>query len=450
MSRKDTPSTGNMVVINPKTVVPSINNSNNLSSSFSNHPDFEDVKDYYLTLRDAAAGARAVKEAGKRYLPPLTSQSEYGYQRYKDRAVYVNMTGKILNINASMVTRRTPTLTYSASMEEYFKADRPFFLTFKEVFSRSVKEVLLMNRVGLLVNIRDGKPVIDIVPTENMFNWVEDDDGKLIVAFVSEYEYTVDDETYSRSLVRYDFKHFINDNGVYSVIKYDSFGNPLTEEYQPSINGITLNRIPLIPITPNGVSFDTSLGIFYDIASINISHYNTSADLENARHFIGCPTPWITGATSESDLVVGSEKFLIIPPKDAEIGMLEFNGAGLSSLSGALAEKQSQMSQFSAQLMDTSSKGSEAEGTVRLRYSGESASLSEYTSSTEIGLRIAYDIVAEWLRTESPTIELNKDFMSTKLSSQEIIALTKAFVDGALTEEQLLYNLHRGEMLPEE
>jgi hypothetical protein len=106
------------------------------------------------------------------------------------------------------------------------------------------------------------------------------------------------------------------------------------------------------------------------------------------------------------------------------------------------------MANFSAQLQDKSTRRSEAEGTVRLRYSSDAASLVEVASSVEAMLNKVYSIIATWSDYDTPNIELNKDLLSGKLSAQDITALTKSWLDGALTDEQLMYNLRRGEIIP--
>jgi hypothetical protein len=154
-----------------------------------------------------------------------------------------------------------------------------------------------------------------------------------------------------------------------------------------------------------------------------------------------------TGVTLESAVKLGSSQGIVLPPKDAKAYYLEFQGQGLSALQKALADKQSQISLFSARLQDTNTKGSEAENTVRLRYAADSASLTDIALSTELILNKVFDVIATWLNIEqSFIIDLNKDFISTKLSPQELKELAAAYVEGAMDDATYIYNLERGEM----
>jgi hypothetical protein len=236
-------------------------------------------------------------------------------------------------------------------------------------------------------------------------------------------------------------------NGVYTVTKFDEARSPISRQ-TPTFNGTTLSFIPLVVGNAFGIDIDPVKPPMLSIADVNLSHYRTSADLETGRHIVGLPQPIITGAESDKPLYVGSSKAWTLPNEKAKAYYLEFRGQGLDGLARALKEKEDQMANFSAQLQDKSTRGSEAEGTVRLRYSSDAASLVEVASSVEAMLNKVYGIIAAWSEYDTPNIELNKDLLSGKLSAQDITALTKSWLDGALTDEQLMYNLRRGEIIP--
>ena len=46
-----------------------------------------------------------------------------------------------------------------------------------------------------------------------------------------------------------------------------------------------------------------------------------------------------------------------------------------------------------------------------------------------------------------PMVQLNRDFLDSRLSAQELTALVSAWQQGAMPLDDLLYNLQRGEML---
>jgi hypothetical protein len=237
-------------------------------------------------------------------------------------------------------------------------------------------------------------------------------------------------------------------SGVYTVTKYNDDGEA-TITITPTISGKPLTSIPGVFVNANGISADIIKPPMLDIVDVNLSQYVTSADLEHGRHFTALPTPVVSGVSAETSLRIGSQTAWAIPEK-AKAYYMEFQGSGLSSLEGALSEKTSQMAQFSTRLMDTSSRGSEAVDAVRLRHSSEAATLSSVVTAVENTLIFLYKIVAQSERTSSPSIQLNKDFLDSRLSHSELKELSQALLDGSIDKETFFFNLQRGEMIPKD
>ena len=399
-----------------------------------------------LRIRETLAGSDSVKDAKETYLPMLSGQSSTEYDAYRARAVFFNLSSRVVSTNSGVIVRRPPIVKYNDDMKYYFENDDISKTSFTELFRYTVKELISVGRTGLLMDLRSGKPVILKFDTENILNGEFNPDGSIKQVLLAAESTTLDPKTFEETeIIEFYRLHLVD--GEYTITKYREDGEQFSS-VTPSIHGRTLSYIPFVSMNVFGLDLNPTKPPMLEIVDLNLSHYRTSADLEHGRHFVGIPQPVITGATSEIKLRVGSEVAWVIPSEKAKAFYLEFIGSGLTSLSDALKEKQAQISQFSAQLMDTSTRGSEAEGTVRMRYSSDAANLSDIAQSAELGLRSIYKMIADWVRTDIPTITLNKDFVSTKLTYQELNALTKSLVDGAITEDVFMYNLERGEMLP--
>ena len=415
--------------------------------SFPVHALYTKYASQWEDIRDALEGEDQVKSRGVRYLPKLKSQKKADYDAYKLRAVFFEISSRILSVNTNVIVRRTPTIKYDKGMEPYFSQDDMSFLSFNELRRQLTKELSSVGRVAVLIEVNNGMFVPKVIPTEAILNWSEDDDGNIISVLIATSVTTTDPKKFSSTTEMRYYRLEVID-GQYTQTEIGANGSDM-DSVVPSVNGTGFDHIPLYCINPFGVSIEPRKAPISSIVSINYSHYRTSASLENGRHLVGIPTPWVTGGTASQELMLGGESAWVIPNDKAKVGFLEFIGQGLGSLERALEEKQSQMSQFSAQLMDTSSKGSEAEGTVRLRYGSDAASLTDIALSTETCLRLVYSDIAKAIGSVKPEIELNKDFIATKMTYNELTALTKSLVDGAITEEIFLYNLERGEMIPE-
>ena len=204
-----------------------------------------------------------------------------------------------------------------------------------------------------------------------------------------------------------------------------------------------------------GLGMDTiSPPPLIDLANISLSHYRTSADLENGRHFTSLPQAWITGVDADefrNGLRIGGNTAWIIPNEGAKLGYLEFSGQGLGSLENALREKEAMMAIVGARLLE-SKKGVESAETSRIRQNIETSVLSHIAVTLQNGLRKVLKYMARWegLDENEVHLELNMDFVDVRIPHQEIIALVQAYQMGGISMNTLLYNLKQGEVIPDD
>lgn len=423
------------------------------------HPLYIDHNAKVERCRDVIEGTDAVKGKGNTYLPKLEGQTNSEYNAYKNRASFINVSARSLSGYAGIITSKDPTLEYPPEMEPYFEDVSLTKTSFNELFKAVVDETFISGRVPLLVDkprTPGGRAYIVQFECEQFRNWVTDTIGNLIMGVLKDSIYETDnlDEFKLVSVDNYRALRLIN--GVYSIETFSGSSSSPTTQVQskgvvtPTIRGEALDFIPLTVITPQGMSYELFKPPMLDIVDVNLSHYRTSADLEQGRHWVSLPTPVVSGVEGGTTLRVGSQTAWVLPDKDAKAYYLEFIGQGLQSLEKALAEKHSQMTLFSAQLLNTSTRGSESTDVIKLRFASDAATLTSITASIEAGLNNVYKNIAKWegYDPEEVNITLNKDFINTSLSAAEIVALTRSFIDGAIDEETYLFNLKRGELVP--
>lgn len=405
------------------------------------HYLYKKFENQWVRIRDVIEGQDAIKDKSTVYLPKLSDQTNEEYTAYLLRALFVNITSRIVTSNAGMITRRFPIVSYPANMEHMF-VDGLGIHSFNEIFKYVVNELLTMGRVALLVDMKKDQPTTLRYSTESILDWYRDKDGNLIDVVLKAN--TVEEFRASFDTTYFHLK--LRDN-VYSIDEISEVGTVLRTTV-PDIKGKTISFIPFICATPFGIDINPVKSPIIDIVNINLSHYLSSADLENGRHFTSLPTPIVSGSTSDKDLRIGSSIAWVLPDAKSKAYFLEFQGQGLQSLEKALAEKQAQISQFNASLMDNNTRGSEAEGVVQLRHASDAATLSDIADTTEAILRLTYGIAASFLgiTADKVKIDVSKSFLETKLSHAEFAALTKAFLEGSIDRQTLTYNLLRGEV----
>lgn len=428
------------------------------------HPKYVARSKQWRKCRDAYEGEDAIKAAGTLYLPKLKGQSDEDYGLYKRRALFYSITSKSVSALVGMATSRQPKLTYPESMTKYFKDSKT--IQFSEIFSTALCEVLIQSRAGLLVDFPQdgGDPYPVVYVAEDIINWRVNEQGDPILVVLKEVYDREIDEYQTETSIRYRELR-IDEQGNYVQILHEtpnasslrsvsgttvdvSPSSYVSTSIVPTLRGKPLTAIPFVAVNPFGIGFGDYKPMMLDIANINISHYLSSADLEHGRHFTGLPTPVIIGGSAESDLFIGSTKFLVIPEKGGDAKYLEFTGQGLQSLEKAMSEKHGQLASLSARLLDNSSRGSEAAEAVKLRYSSETASLTTVVNSLSIALNLVYGLIAEFLdEGGSCSIVLDTDFMEAQMSAADMNSLFDGYLGGAISKETLVYNLRRGQRL---
>jgi hypothetical protein len=106
------------------------------------------------------------------------------------------------------------------------------------------------------------------------------------------------------------------------------------------------------------------------------------------------------------------------------------------------------MASISARLVDSSTRGSEAAETVRLRYMSESATLIHIIGSIESGAMMMYNMLAKMMKApQTVTIKFNRELLGIGITFKDIDVLFKAYLSGSVSKETLVYNLRRLEAI---
>ena len=133
---------------------------------------------------------------------------------------------------------------------------------------------------------------------------------------------------------------------------------------------------------------------------------------------------------------------------------MEYQGMGLQSHERAMENDKIEMATLGARLLEERPDVQETLGAVQLRHSGDTGSLRSLANLTSQGLTQVLQWHHYWDGQTENTSDaayemlLNTDFVSARLSSQDLQALTLAWQQGGISQETYLWNLRQGEILP--
>jgi hypothetical protein len=425
------------------------------------HPDYDAGDKKWRRIRDCIDGTDAVKGKRTEYLPQLTGQSNAEYNAYLKRALFVSVADRTLKGIVGLMTEREPNIEAPEEMRPYFEDTDNQGTSFEEIFRWVVEEVISMGRTGLLIDfpVAGGRAYTVPYVAENILNWNTDPVLRnLNMLVLAEQKFWPQPNTihFISRFIEYRLLRINQATGQYEgeVWRRSSVDTSLQSLSRrsiinPTVRGEPIDIIPFTFITSEGIKTDMVKPPMLDIVDVNLSHYRTSADLEHGRHFTALPVPVVSGVDSDTPLRVGSEQAWILPPHQAKAYYLEFTGHGLQSLEKALQEKSDQMAIFSTRLMDTSTKGSESPDNVRIRHSSDAATMSRVIITIENAFNRHYNMIKEMEGIPGPPVKItfNKHFLDPRLPATELREIVKAFTEGVINEETLIFNLTRGDIM---
>lgn len=445
------------------------------------HPQYLEHVEEWETIEDLCAGSRCVKERGTKYLPQLSGQTDTEYRAFRDRATFFAATARTKEALAGMILRKKPTVE-PGGIDERTLED--VTLTGEDVFdySRRVAESgVSKGRAGTFIdwNESEGRPYLSFYQGEDVLNWASTRiDGREVLTmlvlreiedYAEEFEVTRRKRIRRYWLTTANLEDSDEENDVVGRRLYcetwiedtDEGGKTtFVREIEPveiKRRGITLDRIPFVFHNATTLGSRVGKAPLFDIAEVNVSHYRSSADLENGRHFCGLPTPYATGVDDNvKEFKIGAESAWLIENDQARVGFLEFTGAGLSELTKALEEKENQMSKLGARLLFDQKKDAEAFETHALRANSEGSALGHIASTASVSMTEVLQWFEWWgssiaaPRDANATFTFSTDFVGAVIAPQLLDSLLKAYVSGSMSFEAFFFNLQKGELYPDD
>ncbi len=444
-------------------------------------PDYARRIPEWQLVRHALEGEDRIKEEGTTYLPRPEGQDTGQYARYKERATFLGVADRTARGLVGLVFRVDPQTKIPAALAHMEVSATPDGDPLITLAHEIVREILSVGRYGLLVDMAQApslvgkaRPYIAPYVAENIWLWDETFDpvaGERVLqrVVVKEEPVTEDEEstTYLREL------YLDADTGVYlqqlwrkvepehqsrrdlsrrqadQQLSEDNGYEQVGEPFQPTKQGRPLTRIPFVFVNTYNLLPRPHKPPFYDLARVNIAHYRNSADYEQALHLIAQPTPWIAAdwEQSQKPTHIGAATIWYLS-KDAQAGMVEFTGKGMATLRQAMADKEDQMAILGSRIIQDQQSNIKVE-TMRMQTRAQTSVLTEGVNQAQLALEKALTLANEWAGGSGKIeYKLNRDFVETTLSAQELDSLVKGWQAGAFSRQTLHENLQRGEIVP--
>lgn len=438
------------------------------------HPTVLDHAEDWRTIRDCASGERAVKDRGTDYLPKLPEMDGTEYSEYLDRAVFFNMTGRTVGALIGIVFNRSPQVEgIPAKLAKAFKYPTRNNISFEAFVKNACRELITLGRYGVLLDMGE-EARVDAVPyfvgfaAEHILDWQETViDGKLVLTEVVLRELREERGAFGagRKTITVIRRLVLVYNSAKSRFEYHQEvyeGDGTTVDVEttiprriiPTRNGVPLDRIPFsfMGSVDNTPQIDRSPVV--DIASLNIAHYRSYAQLEHSRFFTAMPVFYaqVPIGNTERTYRIGSSIVWEVGPNEKP-GVLEMNGHGLRGLETACTQKEDQISALGGRLMAGASRSTaESDNALKLKEGNERSILLNIVFAASEAFT---NLLQQWVwwsgvdNVDKVEVSLNKEFLTDSLGARELRAVYAMYIDGVVPVTVLHFYLQKAEVVPE-
>ena len=474
------------------------------------HPDYDDAAVDWSRARDVLAGEDAVKGGGEKYVPRLDSQSDEEFAAYVQRASFFNATARTSEAYQGLIFRRPPFVKLPEgssglgnAMQE-FANDADMLGTSLTAYAKMVVgDVIGLGRAGTLVDWEseaEERAYAVFYRAEQIINWrVERVNGRNVPVLIAlretaniehptsntEHRTRNGEEVRARGDARPpgggdDFEASLveqirvlrlvpgQDGGVFCRVdlwqeraaegEKGKKGWVVVESRVPRRLGKPLPLIPFVFHGPRHSRPDVDRGPLEDIIAVNLDHYRLDADFKHGLHFTALPTAWVSGFDKGASLRIGSSQAWVSETPGANAGFLEFKGQGLETFERAMDRDERLMAILGSRMLEEAKRVGETATAIELRQSGEYSILGGVAFSVSESLTQVLRWVYWWNSTEElpddvsdrqVLMQLNTDFSTKGLASQDVQAIVAAWQAGAISQDTMHELFRRGEVLPE-
>ena len=449
-----------------------------MSGVATQHPEYQRMLPVVRTTRDASAGERAIKygrysaegvslEHTKTYLPDFVPSDDERYKQYLKRAYFMGVTGRTKKALIGMIFRKAPTHKLPPQLEALLEDIDGAGQSLEQVAKDAAGNLMEAGRHILMVDYPQAeegmdaeteaamglRPTIASYPMESLINWrfegVRGRQQLTLAVLKEEVEKEEGDEFSHDTETRYRVLRLREDGYTQQV--YDDGGQALGDEYYPRMaGGATFDHIPMHIIGSDDNLPGVDMPPLYDMAVVNIAHYQTTADNRENLFIHGQLTLGITSDMSW-------QEFQEANPDGVKVGArtghyLGSNGAFTSvtapessSLRVALSDLEQQMVMLGARLVQHGGQAQTAEA-ARIDASADASTLDTLVNNLSEGIEAALEDMARFIGLDPDNVfyRLNDNFWESSLSSQDLMAVTAARQAGIFDERAALHMVRTG------
>jgi hypothetical protein len=404
---------------------------------------------FWDLITDLKEGTYKIRSEHRKYLPQEPRETDDSYDTRLSRSTVVPYLQRIEKMLSGMLVRKPVRLDDVSDLvrEQLFDVD----LEGNDLnvwLYQTARQAISFGHVGVLVDAPKAgdktRPYWVTYTPKDILGWrSEIIEGERQLTQLRLMEQVVEpDGKYGDKIIK---QIRVLERGRYEIHRKDDKKNEykLFDEGEMSIK----DKIPFAVAYSNRVGYYESRSPLYDIAELNLKHYQIQSDLDNILHISSVPLLAIFGYPNADEITTGASEALALPP-ESRMEYVSPSGDSYDSQFQRLADIKDQINTLSlAAVLGQKLVGESAEA--------KQIDRSQNDSTMMVIAQQMQDLIDNCLRFHSQYLNeanagssfVNRDFVSARLQPQEIQSLLQLFTAGTITQETLLNQLSAGEVL---
>ena len=402
-------------------------------------------------------------DTAKQYLFQFPQEIPDTFEARQDRATLRNFVKRAVQAFTGMIFRK-PMEVYNYGPRTTKLLDT---IDTKQTIDNFTKDVAnALTKDGITYILADapkqgsnGKPYLMLINRMSLINWRKDEFGNFTMAIIEE----VIAEPYGQFGTRYIKQWRVYDENANITVYRNNTdrGNSSPEDkkmnsgyyiYETIETGF--DSIPLVEIIVDETP------ILYDIAKLNVKHFNRLSHKDRYLTMAALPIPVIWGADIDDDgqtttakpaLVIGvDEAFIFSSKEDSDFQWRELSGDSIDQLEADLNSIVEDITTGILRAAETANAVQKTATEVQLLQAEASNRVTEIATATEIGMKKALELLSDINKEEVPTdatFIINKDFNASLMGSDGARVVMESYLTGMISMETFLKTLSDMELI---
>ena len=410
---------------------------------------YQRMAQFWDLIADLKEGTHKIRSKHRKYLPQLEREVDDSYDRRLARSTVVPYLQRIEKMLSGMLVRKPIRLDDVSDLvrEQLFDVD----LEGNDLniwLYQTARTVISFGHVGVLVDApKEGekaRPYWVTYKPEDILGWrTEVIEGARELTQVRLLERVIEaDGKYGEKTIT---QIRVLERGRYEIHRKDDKRGEykLFDEGEMSLK----DKIPFAVAYSNRVGYFESRSPLYDIAELNLKHYQIQSDLDNILHISSVPLLAVFGYPNADEITTGPSEALSLPP-ESRMEYISPSGDSYDSQFKRLDDIKEQINTLSlAAVLGQKLVGETAEA--------KRIDRSQNDSTMMVVAQQMQDLIDNCLKFHSEYLNepnagssfVNRDFVTARLEPQEIQAYLQLFTAGTISQETLLNQLSAGEIL---